>query len=139
MNSQNLSKQITSPLRYPGGKGLLMEYFVEIMKHNDLEGCCYYEPFAGGAGVALGLLSNGRASKIVLNVGFSHPVEVEIPEGVTVEVEKNQISIKGANKEDVGQFAANVRAVKKPEPYKGKGIRYSDEVVRRKEGKRAAA
>jgi len=80
-----------------------------------------------------------EGSKIVLNVGFSHQVEVVIPEGVEVEVEKNVISIKGANKEVVGQFAANVRAVKKPEPYKGKGIRYSDEVVRRKEGKRAAA
>ncbi|PCI89900.1 50S ribosomal protein L6 [Candidatus Kaiserbacteria bacterium] len=78
-------------------------------------------------------------AKIVLNVGFSHQVEVAIPEGLEVVVEKNEISIKGANKETVGQFAANVRAVKKPEPYKGKGIRYSDEVVRRKEGKRAAA
>lgn len=80
-----------------------------------------------------------EGSKLVLNVGFSHSVEVEVPEGVAVEVEKNEINIKGANKETVGQFAANVRAVKKPEPYKGKGIRYSDEIVRRKEGKRAAA
>ena len=78
-------------------------------------------------------------SKLVLNVGFSHSVTVEVPEGVTVDVEKNEISIKGADKETVGQFAANVRAVKKPEPYKGKGIRYSDEIVRRKEGKRATA
>lgn len=80
-----------------------------------------------------------EGKKLVLNVGFSHSVEVAVPEGVKVVVEKNEISIKGANKETVGQFAANVRAVKKPEPYKGKGIRYSDEIVRRKEGKRATA
>jgi len=78
-------------------------------------------------------------SKVVLSVGFSHQVEVKIPEGIEVEVDKNEISIKGANKETVGQFTANIRAVKKPEPYKGKGIRYSDEIVRRKEGKRATA
>ena len=80
-----------------------------------------------------------NGSKLVLNVGFSHPVEIEVPEDLDVTVEKNEITIKGINKESVGQFAADVRATKKPEPYKGKGIRYSDEVVRRKEGKRAAA
>jgi len=80
-----------------------------------------------------------EGSKLVLSVGFSHTVDIAVPEGVTVEVEKNEISIKGANKEVVGQFAADIRAIKKPEPYKGKGIRYTDEVVRRKEGKRAAA
>ncbi|QSH39266.1 50S ribosomal protein L6 [Candidatus Kaiserbacteria bacterium] len=78
-------------------------------------------------------------SKLVLNVGFSHPIEMIVPDGLDVSVEKNEITIKGANKETVGQFAANVRANKKPEPYKGKGIRYHDEVVRRKEGKRATA
>lgn len=78
-------------------------------------------------------------SKLVLNVGFSHPVEMIVPEGLDVSVEKNEVTIKGANKEVVGQFAADVRATKKPEPYKGKGIRYHDEVIRRKEGKRATA
>jgi large subunit ribosomal protein L6 len=72
-----------------------------------------------------------------LSVGFSHPVIIAVPETITVSVEKNEITISGADKEQVGQFAANVRAVKKPEPYKGKGIRYDDEVVRRKQGKRA--
>jgi len=76
---------------------------------------------------------------LVLEVGFSHKVELNIPDGIDVSVEKNEITIKGISKEDVGQFAAEVRAVKKPEPYKGKGIHYSDEVVRRKEGKRAAS
>ncbi|MBM3260913.1 50S ribosomal protein L6 [Candidatus Kaiserbacteria bacterium] len=74
-----------------------------------------------------------------LSVGFSHPVKVEIPEGISVTVEKNTITISGADKDAVGQFAANVRAIKKPEPYKGKGIRYEGEVVRMKEGKKAGA
>lgn len=79
----------------------------------------------------------GKQLKFAL--GFSHPVLVAIPEGLTVAVEKNSISISGADKDVVGQFAANVRSLKKPEPYKGKGIRYDDEVIRRKEGKKAAA
>ncbi len=72
-----------------------------------------------------------------LSVGYSHPVEMEVPEGLTVEVVKNSIAISGADKEKVGQFAAEVRAKKKPEPYKGKGLRYDDEVIRRKQGKKA--
>lgn len=71
-----------------------------------------------------------------LSVGFSHPVSMEVPEGLTVTVEKNVITIAGADKEQVGQFAATLRAVRKPEPYKGKGIRYEDEVVKRKQGKK---
>lgn len=72
-----------------------------------------------------------------LMVGYSHPVEMTAPEGVSVSAEKNQITISGPDKDAVGQFAAEVRAVKKPEPYKGKGIRYGDEIVRRKQGKKA--
>lgn len=72
---------------------------------------------------------------ITLFVGFSHSVILTIPDGLEVSVEKNTVTIKGIDKEKVGAFAANVRAVKKPEPYKGKGIRYSDEVVKRKAGK----
>ena len=74
---------------------------------------------------------------VALNVGFSHQVKIKIPKGLTVSVEKNMINISGSDKESVGQFAAKIRAIKKPEPYKGKGIRYEDEVVRRKQGKRA--
>ena len=77
-------------------------------------------------------------SAVILSVGFSHPVREEIPEGVEVSVEKNVITVRGADKEQVGGFAARLRSIKKPEPYKGKGIRYSDEVVRRKQGKKAA-
>lgn len=80
-------------------------------------------------------LQNG---KLVMQLGFSHPVVLEIPAGVNLTVEKGNLTITGIDKELVGQFAAKVRDQKKPEPYKGKGMRYSDEVIRRKEGKRAA-
>ncbi len=79
----------------------------------------------------------GRDLKLAL--GFSHPVIVPIPEGITVSVDKGTIAITGADKEKVGQFSAAVRAMRKPEPYKGKGIRYEDEIVRRKQGKKAVA
>ncbi|HEY4502462.1 MAG TPA: 50S ribosomal protein L6 [Candidatus Paceibacterota bacterium] len=75
--------------------------------------------------------------ELILSVGFSHQVRLPIPDGLTVVAEKNEITISGSNKEQVGEFSAVVRSKKKPEPYKGKGIRYSDEVVRRKQGKRA--
>lgn len=73
-----------------------------------------------------------------LALGFSHPVKVAIPEGLTVVAEKGTLTISGFDKEVVGQFAADIRALKKPEPYKGKGIRYDGEVIRRKQGKKAA-
>ena len=74
-----------------------------------------------------------------LALGFSHPVKYQAPEGIGFTVEKNIITISGINKETVGQVAAEIRALKKPEPYQGKGIRYVGEVVRRKAGKKAAA
>ena len=85
----------------------------------------------------VGYRAEAQGNKLVLNVGFSHPIEVEIPQDLNVSVEKNVISVSGISKQKVGQFAAVVRSYKKPEPYKGKGIRYEDEVVRRKEGKKA--
>jgi len=78
-----------------------------------------------------------QGKDLKLSVGFSHPVVVAIPDGVEVALEKNLITISGIDKEAVGQFAANVRAIKKPEPYKGKGIRYVGEYVRQKQGKKA--
>lgn len=72
-----------------------------------------------------------------LSLGFSHPVKLPIPEGLTLAADKGALTISGFDKELVGQFAANIRALKKPEPYKGKGIRYDDETVRRKQGKKA--
>lgn len=77
-----------------------------------------------------------QGKKLNLTMGYSHPVEMEDPEGITTEVPApNRIIIKGADKEKVGLHAANIRAVREPEPYKGKGIKYDNEVVRRKEGK----
>lgn len=76
-------------------------------------------------------------TKLVMQLGFSHPVEFDSPAGISFAVEKNAIIVSGIDKALVGQTAANIRALKKPEPYKGKGIRYAGEVVRRKEGKRA--
>jgi large subunit ribosomal protein L6 len=74
---------------------------------------------------------------LVLNLGFSHPIKYKIPDSIDLQIEKNIISVRGINKEIVGQTAAQIRAFKKPEPYKGKGIRYEGEVIRRKAGKRA--
>ena len=85
----------------------------------------------------VGYRATVQGDKVVLNVGFSHPVELKMPEGVKAEVEKEKIFVSGIDKEKVGEFAATIRAQKKPEPYKGKGIRYVDEIVRRKEGKKA--
>lgn len=78
-----------------------------------------------------------KGKELSFLVGFSHPVKLAIPEGVAATVEKNVISIEGADKDVVGQFAAHIRRVKPPEPYLGKGIRYQDEVIRRKQGKKA--
>ncbi len=75
--------------------------------------------------------------ELVFNLGFSHSISFPIPGEVTAEIADNKITISGANKELVGQVASNIRKLKKPEPYKGKGIRYKDEVVRRKAGKKA--
>ncbi|MBM4177432.1 50S ribosomal protein L6 [Candidatus Gribaldobacteria bacterium] len=78
-------------------------------------------------------------NKLKLDLGFSHDVFVEIPDDIEVKVEKEIITILGCSKQKVGQFAAELRALKKPEPYKGKGIRYVGEKVRKKEGKKATA
>lgn len=84
-------------------------------------------------GVGFKVATQGK--KLVMSLGFSHPVEVEVPGDIEVVVDKNVITITGADKQKVGQFAANVRKLKEPEPYKGKGIKYDDEVIIRKAGK----
>lgn len=86
----------------------------------------------------IGFKADVKGKELVLNVGFSHPVSIPIPTGLKVTTEKANIIISGIDTEVVGQFAAVTRATKKPEPYLGKGIRYSDEVIRRKQGKKAA-
>ncbi len=76
-----------------------------------------------------------KGSNLELQVGYSHPVLIEPKEGIEFEVDKSKIVVKGINKQLVGQVAANIRSVRPPEPYKGKGIKYVDEIIRRKEGK----
>ena len=86
----------------------------------------------------VGYRANVQGSKLVINAGYSNPVEMVIPQGIKVECPKPvEINISGADKQAVGEFAANVRAVRGPEPYKGKGIKYTTETIRRKEGKTA--
>jgi large subunit ribosomal protein L6 len=86
----------------------------------------------------VGYRANLAGSTLDLSLGFSHPVKVDAPDGITFEVpQPTQITVKGIDKELVGQVAANIRAIRKPEPYKGKGVRYAGEHVRRKAGKAA--
>ncbi|MBO9131108.1 50S ribosomal protein L6 [Bacillus sp. 165] len=88
--------------------------------------------------IGVGYRAQKQGNKLVLNVGYSHPVEIVPEQGIEIEVPANtKITVKGIDKERVGALAANIRAVRAPEPYKGKGIRYEGEVVRRKEGKTA--
>ena len=87
----------------------------------------------------VGYRAEKKGNKLVMGLGFSHPVEMEDPEGITTEVpDATTVVVKGINKEVVGNYAANIRAWRKPEPYKGKGIKYDGEFIRRKEGKAGA-
>ena len=89
--------------------------------------------------IGVGYRFNLQGDKLVISAGYSHPVELSIPAGLKLEAVSNtEISVFGISKELVGEYAANVRKVRQPEPYKGKGIRYKDEYIRRKEGKKAA-
>lgn len=86
----------------------------------------------------VGYRAEVKNGQLILSVGFSHPVPLVVPEGITATVEKSVVTLVGADKDALGQFAANVRKVRKPEPYKGKGIRYRGEYIIRKQGKKAA-
>ena len=89
--------------------------------------------------IGVGYRFNPKGKKLEINAGYSHKVELDVPEGLTVDsVSTTEITVKGISKEAVGKFAAEIREVRKPEPYKGKGIRYKGEHVRRKEGKKAS-
>ena len=83
----------------------------------------------------VGYRAQKQGKKLVLALGYSHPVEMEDPEGIETTVDGNKITVSGIDKEKVGQYAAEIREKRAPEPYKGKGIKYSDEVIRRKVGK----
>ena len=85
--------------------------------------------------VGVGYRAQKQGKKLVLSLGYSHPVEMEDPEGLESTVDGNKIVVKGIDKEKVGQYAAEIRDKRRPEPYKGKGIKYADEVIRRKVGK----
>lgn len=86
----------------------------------------------------VGYRAQKQGNKLVLALGYSHPVEMVDPEGIEVKVDGNKISVVGIDKEKVGQYAAEIREKRAPEPYKGKGIKYANEVIRRKEGKTGA-
>lgn len=86
----------------------------------------------------VGFKSEVKGKELHFALGFSHPVIVKLPEGIVATAEKNNITITGIDKELVGSFTAGIRALKKPEPYKGKGMRYENEVIRRKQGKKTA-
>ncbi|MDD4358709.1 MAG: 50S ribosomal protein L6 [Candidatus Pacebacteria bacterium] len=87
--------------------------------------------------VGVGYKANVQGKDLVLDIGFSHPVKVEAPQGITFEADKTSITVGGIDKELVGQTASSIRKIRKPEPYKGKGIRYEGETVRKKLGKKA--
>ncbi len=86
----------------------------------------------------IGFKAQTQGNDLVFNLGYSHQIVFKVPDGIKVDVLKNTITIGGISKELVGQTAANIRALKKPEPYKGKGIRYAGEVIKRKVGKKVA-
>lgn len=89
--------------------------------------------------IGVGYRFNVAGNKITINAGYSHPIEMIVPEGMKVEATSNtEITISGIDKQKISEFAANIRKIREPEPYKGKGIRYKGEYVRRKEGKKAA-
>ena len=89
--------------------------------------------------VGVGYRFQLKGAELVVTAGYSHPLNVKVPTGITLEVPSNtELFVRGADKQLVGEFAANVRKIRKPEPYKGKGIRYADEHIRRKEGKKAS-
>jgi len=85
----------------------------------------------------VGYKASLEGKEILLSVGYTHPVKLEIPEGINISIEKNVISVSGPDKEKVGQMAAKIKKVKPPDPYKGKGIRYLGEEIRKKVGKKA--
>ena len=84
----------------------------------------------------VGYRASMEGNELILGLGYSHPINFKVPEGVRVATEKNTITISGADKAAVGEVAAKIRSFRKPEPYKGKGIRYKDEVIKRKPGKK---
>lgn len=119
-------------------KANMMQGTTNSLIHNMIIGV--HDGFSKGLeAVGVGYRFNVSGNKITVNAGYSHPVVIEAPSDLSVTSESNtEITIHGIDKQKVSEFAANVRKIREPEPYKGKGIRYKDEHVRRKEGKKAA-
>jgi large subunit ribosomal protein L6 len=147
----NLEMEIKSPITIEvNGNEITLKSNSETKEANMLHGTMnsnltnilkgVKEGFSKGLEIiGVGYKFGVRGDTLVINAGYSHPVDMKIPTGIKVEAVSNtEITISGCDKVLVGEFAANVRKVRKPEPYKGKGIRYKDEYVRRKEGKKAA-
>ncbi len=142
--SQNLNEDMTIKIE---GNQILVERPTERKIHKSLHGLTrtlianMIEGVVNGYSKTLEIQGTGyraqkQGKKLILNLGYSHPIELEDPEGIEVEVPNaNQIIVKGIDKQLVGSHAAVIRDFRKPEPYKGKGVRYSDEYVRRKVGK----
>jgi len=125
-----------------GPKGTLQERLVNETQVEIVDGRVAVtreaESKQARAAIGVGYRAEAKGKKLTILIGFSHPVEIDVPEGLEVATEQpTRIMIRGASKQKVGQFAANVREVRPPEPYKGKGIRYVGEHVRRKVGKSA--
>ena len=127
-----LTKQLSAELNIKKEENTIMvERPTDNKKHRSLHGLTRTLLDNMVVGV-----NTGFEKKLVMNLGFSHPVEMEDPEGITVEApNQTELIVKGIDKQLVGNYAAKIRAWRKPEPYKGKGIKYVDEVIRRKEGK----
>lgn len=115
----------------------LLGLYVALTKNNIKGVTEGYQKQLEFNGVGYRVVANGPQS-LTFNLGFSHPIEFKAPEGIELAVDKNIITVSGIDKGLVGQIAANIRDLKKPEPYKGKGIKYVDEVIRRKPGKMVA-
>ena len=88
--------------------------------------------------VGVGYRAEVKGDTVIFNLGYSHPIEFKLPKGIAAKVDRNKITLSGIDKEVLGQTAANIRSLRPPEPYKGKGIKYEDEVIRRKAGKAGA-
>ena len=124
-------KRVTKVVK--GGRNMRFSALIVVGDHNGHVGAGIGK--AAEIPEAIRKAKEDAIKKLVLNLGYSHPVEMEDPEGLETKVEENKIIVSGIDKEKVGQYAAEIRSTRAPEPYKGKGIKYDYEVIRRKVGK----
>ncbi len=138
INVEVVENEVHTKQAKPSARANVMQGTTNSLINNMLIGVS--EGFAKSLeAVGVGYRFQVSGNKITVNAGYSHPVIMEAPQGLSVTSESNtEITIHGIDKQKVSEFAANVRKIREPEPYKGKGIRYKDEHVRRKEGKKAA-